>query len=54
MVTIDWTDELNRMLDIIEKESTESLDKINQQFVALGLPFNDEFRKNVWKMVQLR
>lgn len=54
MAPIDWKIELKQMLDIIEKETTDSLDKIHQQFGALRLPFDDAFRKNVLERMQVR
>lgn len=54
MASNDWELELDRMLDLIEKQSTESFEKIDQHFLTLGLSFDDEFRQNVQKMVNLR
>lgn len=50
----DWQHELSHMLETIEKQSTLSLEKINQQFKALGLPFDEKFRQDVMKMTNLR
>lgn len=54
MDPIGWKNELNRLLDKVEEQSTESLAKINQRFMALGLPFDDEFQQNVVKMANIR
>lgn len=54
MAPNDWKHELNHLLDSIEKQSTESLDKMDQQFMTLGLSFDDDFQENVQKMVKLR
>lgn len=50
----DWERELNRMMDLIEKQSTNTFEKVHQHFMALGFQFDDEFRQNVVKMVNLR
>lgn len=50
----DWKSELSHMLEVIEKQSTASLGKINQQFKALGLPFDENFRQDVVKMTNFR
>lgn len=54
MASDDWKCELNHLLDFIEKQSTKSFETINEDFLALGLPFDDEFRQNVLKMAKLR
>lgn len=54
MSSNDWESELNHLLDLIEKQSTLSFEKMNQHLLALGLPFDDEFRQNVQKMVNLK
>lgn len=54
MALDDWNHELNRMLGLIEKQSSESIKKIEQHFEAFGLSFDDEFRQNVMEMANLR
>lgn len=51
----DWKQELNRMLDLIEKQSTESFERIDEKLMELGISMDDDkFRQNVQKMVNLR
>lgn len=50
----DWKHELSHMLDVIEKQSTASLEKINRQFKALSLPFDENFRQDIVKMANFR
>lgn len=54
MASDDWKQELNRMLDLIEKFSTESFERMEKNFMELGLSFDDEFRQNVQKLTNLR
>lgn len=54
MDSIGWKRELIQLLDKVEERATESLTKINRRFMAAGLPFDDEFRKNVKKMANNR
>lgn len=54
MAVNDWKRELQLMLDMVEEQATESFDLINRRFAVLGLPFDDEFRKNAVKMANLR
>lgn len=54
MASNDWKHELNRMLDLIEKQSTEAFEKIDEHFMALGLPFDDTFKQNVVQMANLK
>lgn len=54
MASNDWELELNRMLKLIENQATESFEKIDQHFSTMGLSFDDEFRQNVRKLVNLR
>lgn len=50
----EWKSDMDRMLAKIERESTQSLRKINQCFIATHRPFNEEFRKYFLKMATLR
>lgn len=50
----DWKHELSHMLDVIEKQSTASLAKINRQFKALNLPFDENLRQDIVKMTNFR
>lgn len=50
----DWKLELSHMLDVIEKQSTASLEKINRQFKALSLPFDENFQQDIVKMTNFR
>lgn len=46
----NWKVELDRLLEIFERESTLSLRTINQCFAASGCPFDEDFRKYFLKM----
>lgn len=50
----EWEIEMDRILDVFEHESETSLWKINERFVALDRPFNDEFRQYFMKMTAHR
>lgn len=46
----NWKCELNRFLDVMERESKVSLRIIKQHFKASGSPFNEDFRQYFQKM----
>lgn len=54
MSSNDWKHELKFLMDFIEEESTKSLEKINRNLLASNIPFDDEFRENIRKMMDIR
>lgn len=54
MGSTEWKRELDRMLNAVEVQSTQSFGIINQRFEQLDIPFDDEFQKHVMKMVKIR
>ena len=54
MNTGDWKLEFDRLLEIFERESTISLRKIKQYFIASDREFDENFRKYFLKMSTLR
>lgn len=54
MASNDWKSDLNGLLDFIEQQSTISLERISQHFLALGLQFDDDFQQKVRRLVNLR
>lgn len=49
-----WTQEMDRLLGLFERESIISLRKVSQCFDATGDPFDEEFRKCFLEMSSLR
>lgn len=54
MDPIEWKRELNRMLNMVEEQSTQSFGIISQRLEQLGIPFDDEFQKHVMNMAKIR
>lgn len=54
MGSTEWKRELDRMLNAVEQQSTQSFGIINQRFEQLDIPFDDEFQKHVMKMAKIR
>lgn len=54
MDPIEWTLELDKMLDSIETKSFELFERINQRLMAFSLPFSEAFQQHVLKMANIR